>query len=86
MFSGEVVELPDNDFLPLNVFVTLTVCVTPVGNVVGLAVKVFTTVLVTVLVTERLIRGLTVEQPLAVVVLELELLPVIVCVLATVSV
>lgn len=52
----------------------------------GLAVKVFTTVLVTVLVTERLIRGLTVEQLLAVVVLELELLPVIVCVLATVSV
>lgn len=78
--------MADNDFLPLNVLVTVTVCVTPVGNVVGLAVNVFTAELLTVAVPERLIRGLTVEQPLAVVVLELELLPVVVWVLATLPV
>lgn len=52
----------------------------------GLAVKVFAEDLLTVAVPERLIRELTVEQPLVVVVLELELLPVVVWVLATVTV
>lgn len=78
--------MADNDFFPLNVLVTVTVCVTPVGNVEGLAVKVFTVELLTVAVPERLWRVLTVEQPLAVVVLELELLPVTVWVLPTVPV
>jgi hypothetical protein len=84
--SGETEGVTDNDFFPLNVLVTVTVCVTPVGNVVGLAVKVFAVELLTVAVPERLGRVLTVEQPLAVVVLELELLPVIVWVLPTVPV
>lgn len=78
--------MADIDFFPLNVLVTVTVCVTPVGNAEGLDVKVFAVELLTVAVPERLWRVLTVEQPLAVVVLELELLPVTVWVLPTVPV
>lgn len=42
MCSGDTLERNDCDSKELNVCVTDTVFVTPVGNVVGLAVNVFT--------------------------------------------
>jgi hypothetical protein len=55
--SGETDGLPEAELLLVNVFVTVTVFVIPVGKVVGLVVKVLIAEFVTVLVILRLVRG-----------------------------
>jgi len=55
--KGETDGVSEAELLLVNVFVTVTVFVIPVGKVVGLAVKVFSADFVTVLVILRLVRG-----------------------------
>ncbi len=84
--SGESEAVGDNDCFPLKLIVTVTVFVTPVGNVVGLAVNVFTEDQVGVTEAERLVLAVTDCVVLTELVLEFVLLPVIVRVVTTVNV
>ena len=72
--------------MPLKLIVTLTVFVTPVGNVVGLVVPVVSKDPDCVTESERLFLAVTDCVVLSDEVLEFEVLAVIVCVLTTVPV
>jgi hypothetical protein len=84
--SGETEPVGDIDALLLRLIVTLTVFVTPVGKVVGLAVKVFTDDPDDVTEGERLVLEVGDGELLIDDVLELVLLPVNVCVYTLVTV